>query len=54
MCLLGMSFLLDRDPSLCHVGSFILGSSFIEFLCGALTHYRAFAIYSYFQTVTQN
>ena len=28
-----------------------LGSSFIDFLCGALPHYRAFAIYSYFQTV---
>ena len=29
----------------------ILGTSFIEFLRGALTHYWAFAIYSYFQHV---
>ena len=30
---------------------FSLGSSYIEFLCGTLPRYRAFAIHSYFQTV---
>ena len=30
---------------------FSLGSSYTEFLCGTLPRYRAFAIYSYFQTV---
>ena len=52
MCLLGMSF--HAGPGLLSSPlwtSSVLVQSYTEFLCGALPRYRAFAIYSYFQTV---
>ena len=42
MCLLGMSFLLDLDPSFVMLDLFHSWFILYEFLCGALTHLQGF------------